>query len=99
MQPTIRTALPIAVPQGGGLGGGQRFDVSMTMNDSQWALPMLRRLVEAGNIDEAFVQSIREEMGEADDEAEAFSSETTTMVDWPSIVWRLGRRTGNLTSK
>ncbi|MEC7625915.1 MAG: response regulator [Candidatus Thermoplasmatota archaeon] len=71
----------VAVPQGGGLGGGQRFDVSMTMNDSQWALPMLRRLVEAGNIDEAFVQSIREEMGEADDEGEAFSSETmTTMV-------------------
>lgn len=52
----------IAAPQAGTFGG-QRFDVGMTMNDSQWALPMLRRLVEAGNINEAFIASIREEMG------------------------------------
>ena len=71
----------IAAPQGGGFGGGQRFDVSMTMNDSQWALPMLRRLVEAGNIDDEFVRSIREEMGDEDDVDESLTSEAmTTMV-------------------
>ena len=71
----------IAAPQGGGFGGGPRFDVSMTMNDSQWALPMLRRLVEAGNIDDEFVRSIREEMGDEDDVDESLTSEAmTTMV-------------------
>ena len=70
-----------SVPSGGGFGG-QRFDVGMTMNDSQWALPMLRRLVEAGNIDDDFMASIRDEMGpEALDDEDAFSAETmTTMV-------------------
>lgn len=71
----------VSAPQGGGFGGGQRFDVSMTMNDSQWALPMLRRLVEAGNIDDEFVRSIREEMGGEDDADDALTSEAmTTMV-------------------
>ena len=71
----------LSAPQGGGFGGGQRFDVSMTMNDSQWALPMLRRLVEAGNIDDEFVRSIREEMGGEDDADDALTSEAmTTMV-------------------
>lgn len=71
----------VVAPQGGGFGGGQRFDVSMTMNDSQWALPMLRRLVEAGNIDDEFVRSIREEMGDEDDVDESLTSEAmTTMV-------------------
>lgn len=71
----------ISAPQAGGFGGGQRFDVSMTMNDSQWALPMLRRLVEAGNIDEDFVRSIRDEMGVEDDEEGSLSSDAmTTMV-------------------
>lgn len=74
----------ISAPQGGGVfGGGQRFDVGMTMNDSQWALPMLQRLVEAGNIDEEFVASIREEMGGAqseDEEAELSAEAMTTMV-------------------
>ena len=71
----------VSAPQGGGFGGGQRFDVSMTMNDSQWALPMLRRLVEAGNIDDDFVRSIREEMGVEEDQENALSSDAmTTMV-------------------
>ena len=74
----------LSAPQGGGVfGGGQRFDVGMTMNDSQWALPMLRRLVEAGNIDNEFVASIREEMGDSqsdDEEAELSADAMTTMV-------------------
>ena len=70
----------LSTPQAGVFGGNQRFDVGMTMNDSQWALPMLRRLVEAGNIDEAFVQSIRDQMG--DDEAvdEGLSAESMTTM-------------------
>ena len=53
----------------------------MTMNDSQWALPMLRRLVEAGNIDDEFVRSIREEMGGEGDVDDSLNSEAmTTMV-------------------
>ena len=71
----------VSAPQGGGFGGGQRFDVSMTMNDSQWALPMLRRLVEAGNIDDDFVRSIREEMGDEEDQENSLSADAmTTMV-------------------
>ena len=71
----------VSAPQGGGFAGGQRFDVSMTMNDSQWALPMLRRLVEAGNIDDDFVRSIREEMGGEEDQENALSADAmTTMV-------------------
>ncbi len=71
----------VSAPQGGGFGGGQRFDVSMTMNDSQWALPMLRRLVEAGNIDDDFVRSIREEMGGEEDQDDTPSADAmTTMV-------------------
>ena len=73
----------ISGPQGGGVfGGGQRFDVGMTMNDSQWALPMLQRLVEAGNIDDEFVASILEEMGgiESDDEETVLSSDAMTTV-------------------
>jgi len=72
----------IAPTQGGGLGG-QRFDVSMTMNDSQWALPMLRRLVEAGNIDDEFVRDLQTEMGKVEDEEDEpllSSEELTTMV-------------------
>ena len=58
--------------------GGQRFDVSMTMNDSQWALPMLRRLVEAGNIDDDFVREIQDETftdSNQDEEQPVISSE------------------------
>jgi len=71
----------VSAQTGGGFSG-QRFDVGMTMNDSQWALPMLRRLVESGNIDDDFVASIREEMGEEDGEEEdGFSAASmTTMV-------------------
>jgi DNA-binding response OmpR family regulator len=72
----------IAPTQGGGIGG-QRFDVSMTMNDSQWALPMLRRLVEAGNIDADFVRDLQTEMGRVegeDDEPLLSPEELTTMV-------------------
>ena len=72
----------VAPTQGGGLGG-QRFDVSMTMNDSQWALPMLRRLVEAGNIDDDFVRDLQVEMGRAVEEEEdplLSSEDLTTMV-------------------
>tara|TARA_B100000035_G_scaffold34621_1_gene26290 strand:- start:12925 stop:13584 length:660 start_codon:yes stop_codon:yes gene_type:complete len=55
----------------------------MTMNDSQWALPMLRRLVEAGNIDEEFVASIRNEMADeelGDEDGGLSSHAMTTMV-------------------
>ena len=54
----------VSAGSGGGGLGGQRFEVGMAMNDSQWALPMLQRLVEGGNIDDTFIASIREEMGE-----------------------------------
>lgn len=47
---------------GGVFGGAPRFDVGSSVNDSQWALPMLRRLVEAGNIDDDFINSLRREM-------------------------------------
>ena len=72
-------------PQGSvGAFSGQRFDVGMTMNDSQWALPMLRRLVEAGNIDDDFVASVQEEMeaqsGEAMMEENGLSSEALTTL-------------------
>ena len=73
----------VSAGTGGGGLGGQRFDVGMTMNDSQWALPMLRRLVEAGNIDEDFVASIRGEMDEGelpDDEGGLSAEAMTTMV-------------------
>ena len=73
----------VSAGTGGGGLGGQRFDVGMTMNDSQWALPMLRRLVEAGNIDEDFVASIRGEMDEGelpDDEGGLSTEAMTTMV-------------------
>ena len=73
----------VSAGTGGGGLGGQRFDVGMTMNDSQWALPMLRRLVEAGNIDEEFVASIRGEMDEGelpDDEGGLSAEAMTTMV-------------------
>ena len=73
----------VSAGTGGGGLGGQRFDVGMTMNDSQWALPMLRRLVEAGNIDEDFVASIRGEMNEGelpDDEGSLSAEAMTTMV-------------------
>ncbi len=74
----------ISGPIGGGGGAGQRFDVGMAMNDSQWALPMLQRLVESGNINEDFVASIQEEMGASlsDEEEEGMISPEamTTMV-------------------
>ena len=73
----------VSAGTGGGGLGGQRFDVGTTMNDSQWALPMLRRLVEAGNIDEDFVASIRGEMDEGelpDDEGGLSAEAMTTMV-------------------
>ena len=73
----------VSAGQGGGGLGGQRFDVGMTMNDSQWALPMLRRLVEAGNIDEEFVASIRSEMADeelGDEDGGLSSHAMTTMV-------------------
>ena len=46
----------------GVFGGAPRFDVGATVNDTQWAMPMLRRLVEAGNIDESFVESLQDQM-------------------------------------
>ena len=68
----------VAASAGGGFGA-PRFDVGMTMNDSEWALPMLRRLVESGNIDDEFVASLREQMaeeGQATEEEERVSSAT-----------------------
>lgn len=74
----------VAASSGGGGLAAPRFDVGMTMNDSQWALPMLRRLVESGNINEDFVTSIQEEMegehGEDSDEAGLSPEAMTTMV-------------------
>jgi CheY-like chemotaxis protein len=74
----------VSGPMGGGGMGAQRFDVGMAMNDSQWALPMLQRLVESGNIDEGFVASIQEEMGanlsDGEDEATLSPEAMTTMV-------------------
>lgn len=72
----------IAAPQAGTFGG-QRFNVNMTMNDSKWALPMLRRLVEAGNIDDDFVADIQAQMEaengtNEDEEGLNMSSETMT---------------------
>ncbi len=72
---------PADVSSGGGGGfNAPRFDVGMTMNDSQWALPMLKGLVESGNIDDDFVASLREQLAE---EGEPFNEEdgvTSTMM-------------------
>lgn len=51
----------------GVFGGRPAIEVPSSAADSQWALPMLRQLVEAGNIDDGFVASIREELS-ADEE-------------------------------
>ena len=52
----------------GVFGGRPAMEVPTSAADSQWALPMLRQLVEAGNIDDGFVASIREELSAEDDE-------------------------------
>jgi len=52
----------------GVFGGRLAMEVPSSAADSQWALPMLRQLVEAGNIDDDFVASIREELSSEDDE-------------------------------
>lgn len=52
----------------GVFGGRLAMEVPSSAADSQWALPMLRQLVEAGNIDDDFVASIREELSAEDDE-------------------------------
>ena len=51
----------------GVFGGRPAMEAPSSAADSQWALPMLRQLVEAGNIDDGFVASIREELS-ADEE-------------------------------
>ena len=74
-------APPAELSQGGGGGlASPRFDVGMTMNDSQWALPMLRRLVEAGNIDETFVASLQDELGDGHDAVDVSAETMTNMV-------------------
>ena len=74
----------VAASTGGAGLGAPRFDVGMTMNDSQWALPMLRRLVESGNINEEFVASLQEEIqaehGEESEDAPLSPEAMTTMV-------------------
>lgn len=52
----------------GVFGGRPAMEVPSSAADSQWALPMLRQLVEAGNIDDGFVASIREELSTEEDE-------------------------------
>jgi len=51
----------------GVFGGRPAMETPSSAADSQWALPMLRQLVEAGNIDDGFVASIRDELS-ADEE-------------------------------
>ncbi len=71
----------VSAPASGGFSG-QRFDVGMTMNDSQWALPMLRRLVESGNVDDDFVASILGEMPVSEGEGEGLASlSSSTMAE------------------
>jgi CheY-like chemotaxis protein len=53
---------PAEVNTGGGTGG--TFDVSMTMGDSKWALPMLKGLVGPEKIDSGFINEILGQMGE-----------------------------------
>lgn len=55
-------AIQTGAGSAGVFGGVPQLDVGATVNDSQWAMPMLRRLVEAGNIDEAFVESLQDGM-------------------------------------
>ncbi|MDA8594654.1 response regulator [Euryarchaeota archaeon] len=45
-------------------GGGGSFDVSMTMGDSSWALPMLKGLVGPENINTNFIDEILTQMDE-----------------------------------
>ena len=45
-------------------GGGGSFDVSMTMGDSSWALPMLKGLVGPEKINTNFIDEILSQMGE-----------------------------------
>ena len=42
---------------------GGTFDVSMTMGDSTWALPMLKGLVGPEKIDSGFIDEILGQMG------------------------------------
>ena len=53
---------PAEVNTGSGTGG--TFDVSMTMGDSKWALPMLKGLVGPEKIDSGFIDEILGQMGE-----------------------------------
>ena len=46
-----------------GQGGGGSFDVSMTMGDSTWALPMLKGLVGPEKINTNFIDEILSQMG------------------------------------
>ncbi len=47
-----------------GQGGGGSFDVSMTMGDSSWALPMLKGLVGPEKINTDFIDEILSQMDE-----------------------------------
>lgn len=67
-------------PSGGGGFSAPRFDVGTTVNDSQWAMPMLRRLVESGNIDDSFVASLREQMGDEGTTLEEEASVSTATL-------------------
>lgn len=77
----------IAAPQAGTFGG-QGFNVNMTMNDSKWALPMLRRLVEAGNIDDDFVAGIRSQM-EAESDLDEEDKDTNISSEMMTELVRL----------
>ena len=47
-----------------GKGGGGSFDVSMVMNDGQWALPMLKGIVTPEKINVDFINEILTQLGE-----------------------------------
>ena len=47
-----------------GVGGGGSFDVGMMMGDGQWALPMLKGLVNPEKINADFINEIMQQLGE-----------------------------------
>ena len=76
-------APPAQIPTQTRGGTASRFDVGLSVNDTDWALPMLRGLVESGNIDEQFMASIRADMSSisSDSSEEGLSAgDLTTML-------------------
>lgn len=55
---------PAEVANATGSGGAGTFDVSMVMNDGQWALPMLKGIVTPEKINVDFINEILAQLGE-----------------------------------